>query len=530
MTIQTGTGKMRKSPALALTAILVWLVLISLLVWPWIVRLDATDWMLSAAGHFSGLVWWLMLLWAFHHLAYQIAGLFYREKPQVTRSDTPEIAILYTTRDDFNPNCCRSCVEQVYPRFRVLICDDSENEIYRALISDFCSAHPQRCTLVRRPDCGGFKAGNLNNAVKTEVTEEWVLLVDADQKLPEDYLRTLVSVAPKADSSIGFVQGAQKSAIDPQSSHLQQAMAPGAQGFCQRDLPLRTEFGFVPMLGHGTLIPTETLRSCGGFPEVVSEDFAFAMQAAGRGLHGRYVRNAVSEESFPHDFPAFVIRLRKYASGTAELFRRAFPTFLFANHNTALVAKWDLFLMLGWYLLMPFVVINGFVAAYVCHRYWTSGIPILIPMLPYLFTWLVLSALAIVISASDNVRQAFRFYFWSGGIFLSALPLASCAFVRHLFRDPVFERTPKNGQSEGLSRIAVRCTPALGLAALILAAVWYSPFSFVLAGHGVAYLSFPLYAHLCRDSARGRFARAVIYLPGLLLLAAVGAVWYWAYS
>lgn len=516
-----------KSAAIAASVLLGWAVLAVLLVGPWFGRLDRGGWLDTALGLFAAFVCWIMLLWAFHHLAYQIAGLFYRPGARIATAGTPPVAILYTTRDDFSPTCCRSCLEQDYPEFRVLVCDDSETETYQALVAEFCREYPdERCQLLRRDGHAGFKAGNLNHALDTAVREDWILLVDADQDLPPDYLRNLMSYAPPSDPGLAFVQGAQEAAVDPRSTPLQDAMAPGAASFCQRDLPLRNGFGFVPMLGHGTLIPTAALREGGGFPAVVSEDFAFAMQAARRGRRGLYVRQVVSQESFPHDFPAFVIRLRKYASGTAELFRREIPAFLFWAHPGSLVERWDLLLMLGWYALLPLLSVNGFVAAYVGHRFWTDGIPIVSPLIPYLFTWLVLATWSVLLASAADLRDAWRHFFWSAGLYAAVLPLASVAFVRHLFVPAAFDRTPKHGRSAALHSPTSRLTQLLGASGLVLSVVWLSPYSFVLAGQSVAYLSFPLYAHLCADTLLGRLARAAIYVPGLLFLAAIAAIWY----
>jgi cellulose synthase/poly-beta-1,6-N-acetylglucosamine synthase-like glycosyltransferase len=263
------------------------------------------------------------------------------------------------------------------------VCDDSQQSDYRQMIDEFCAEHAERCRAARRPDNRGFKAGNLNHAIQTEVQEEWVPVVDADQVLPPDYLRQLVAHLPASPDGCAFVQAAHEATVNEQSSLLQQALAPGAKFFCQRDMPLRIRFGFVPMLGHGAIISLRAWRECGGFPEVVFEDFAFALAAANHGLRGKYVGSVVSYESLPFDFHAFVIRVRKYASGTAELFRREIFPFLVGR--ATLVEKWDLVLMLGWYVLMPLIFANGFLAAYVCHRYWTEGVPLLHPLLPYLF-------------------------------------------------------------------------------------------------------------------------------------------------
>ena len=44
--------------------------------------------------------------------------------------------------------------------------------------------------------------------------------------------------------------------------------------------------GSPPMLGHGVLIRTESLREVGGFPNVISEDLGLTILFAEKGLTG----------------------------------------------------------------------------------------------------------------------------------------------------------------------------------------------------------------------------------------------------
>jgi hypothetical protein len=68
----------RKKPQVVFSALAVWLVLFFFIVLPWIHRFDRFDMPLSVLAHLSAFAWWLVLLWAFHHLAFQICGLFSR--------------------------------------------------------------------------------------------------------------------------------------------------------------------------------------------------------------------------------------------------------------------------------------------------------------------------------------------------------------------------------------------------------------------------------------------------------------------
>jgi cellulose synthase/poly-beta-1,6-N-acetylglucosamine synthase-like glycosyltransferase len=519
-----------KRPTVVLCALGAWAVLVFFVIWPWMCRFEDPELgtAFSIAAHVSAILWWLVLLWGLHHLAFQVVSIFGpRSRVTAAGSGRPTVAVLYATCDDFDPRCCQSCLDQDYGSFRVLVCDDSRQPEYRKTVEDFCAKSPGKCVLVRRPDRRGFKAGNLNHAIATSVKEEWVLIVDADQMLPRDYLSMLVSRLPESDDRVAFVQAAQEPATDDQSSPLQTALAPEVSWFYSYDLPARRSHGFLPMFGHGAMIRTSAFEALGGFPEVVSEDFALSLRAAAQGQRGEYVVDVVSREALPYDFGGFVIRMRKFAGGTAELIRRWMIPFLLSP--VTLAEKWDFTMMLSWYVLMPFVTANGFLAAWVCHGYWVEDFPYLHPALPFLYTWLVLLVFAFVTALSRSWVDAVRFYFWSTAIYTATLPLAAWSFIKHLVLTPSFARTPKNREQVRLGAPGSVFMVLLGCAAVALSAVWISPFSPVLAGQGAAYLCYPLYGRLCSKSPLGTLARAAVYLPGVLMLFGLYAMWRWAY-
>jgi cellulose synthase/poly-beta-1,6-N-acetylglucosamine synthase-like glycosyltransferase len=532
-------------------ALVAWLALLGLAVWGWV---DQSEWawqgnpdlgVAAPLAVISALIWWCVLLWAIHHLTFQLGSLMLNSPPKASPDPTgPPIAILYTTCDDFNTRSCKSCVQQDYQNFRVLILDDSSIQDYKNMVDAFCAEwQPPKCELVRRDGRDGFKAGNLNHGLAHVVNEEWVLLVDADQVLPTSYLSTLASRIPVADISVAFIQTSNDVEVeDARTSRFQRALALTIPLYFFRDLSLRQRFGFVPLLGHGALVrrgalketnefPEEFPEGCPeGFPEAVSEDYAFAMQTARKGQTGLFAETPAGTESLPHDFGGFMLRLRKYAGGTAELFRMKLIPFL-RSHHVQVVEKWDGLMQLGWYPLMPLVTLNGFLSAFVVHRLWEAKLPYLSPVLPFLYAWMLLALLCLYLSVTHRrVRSALRsvatVYFWSTALHAAAMPIASISFLRHLLLpQPSFPRTPKNGEAQDLKGTSIVFMIALGLLAIAAAVYWNSPFSPVLVGQGVAYGSYPLYGKLCAESLPGEFSRIAIFAPGALMLFGLFTMW-----
>jgi cellulose synthase/poly-beta-1,6-N-acetylglucosamine synthase-like glycosyltransferase len=274
-------------------------------------------------------VWFFVLFidiaWAY--AAYNIAVIgfatWYRRSSRraevvaaVPPGELPPVALLYTTCNDFAEEPVLSCIGQQYARFRVYILDDSSDPAYRARIDAFAARHSDRITVVRRHDRHGFKAGNLNHALTAVAREPLFALVDADEILPPNFLSALV---PRllTTPDCGFIQATHRS--NPASrSPLARDLGCGVDSHWRWYHPLRNEYGFVMLLGHGALIRRQAWMEAGGFPEIVSEDLAFALRAREAGWRGRFAEDVVCYEEFPEDVRAFRVRHMKWTRGTCE--------------------------------------------------------------------------------------------------------------------------------------------------------------------------------------------------------------------
>jgi cellulose synthase/poly-beta-1,6-N-acetylglucosamine synthase-like glycosyltransferase len=294
--------------------------------------------------------------------------------------------------------------------------------------------------------------------------------------------------------------------------------------FYKRDLTWRVPCGIMPFQGHGAAIRRSSWEAVGGFPLVVSEDYAFTLRALAWGGRGAYAEHIRSWESYPRDFGSFAIRLCKFAGGTAELFRREIPRFLAGSASG--VEKADLLFLLLWYPLAPLMLANAFVSAYICHRIWIYNIPFLHPALPYLFLAMFLFNFPVIVSTVRRPFEAIRYWAWAVCVYGAALPSAALHFVVGLFRRPRFARTPKQGDEVRPAAITSLCMVVFGASSLWLSLYWKSPFSFVLASQGVTYTFFPFLPALNSRSLAGWLMRRLVWLPGLLLAIALYAMWH----
>src|SRR5205085_191339 len=95
-------------------------------------------------------------------------------------------------------------------------------------------------------------------------------------------------------------------------------------------------------------------RNCwediGGFPEIVSEDLAFAVEARKKGWRGYFAEHVICYEEFPQDFRAFRIRHMKWTRGTCQLLACKATRIIFCPILTT-VEKIDILLAL---IRLPF--------------------------------------------------------------------------------------------------------------------------------------------------------------------------------
>ena len=227
-----------------------------------------------------------------------------------------DVAVLYTTCNDFVLESAVSCLAMKYRNFKIYILDDSTDTAYQEKIDRFASLNTERVKVVRRENRRGFKAGNLNYALKNVVTESLFVIADADEIMPADFLCKLVPRLEE-DPNCGFIQANHKSKFWGTTS-LEKDMGVGIDIHWARYQPLRNEFGFVMFLGHGALLRKECWELVGGFPELVSEDLAYALAIREYGYYGTFAEDVVCYEEFPSSVRAFRIRHVKWTRGTCE--------------------------------------------------------------------------------------------------------------------------------------------------------------------------------------------------------------------
>jgi len=245
-------------------------------------------------------------------------------------SGCPAVALLYTTCNDFQEDAARSHLNQDYNRYHFFVLDDSSQPGYRARIDAFAKLFPGRVTVIRRSERTGFKAGNVNHAIRLiGDAYDYFSISDADTVLPPNFIRALLPYVqcPR----IAFAQAAQAAPSDSKTSFAR-FMAWNTNLHFRHYASTKNRYGFVMFYGHGAVLRTDVWRRIGGFPEIATEDLAYSMKMRELGYEGVFVNEVVCAEEFPPTYKQFRKRNEKWIRGTAECLWKYCPSFVKAAH------------------------------------------------------------------------------------------------------------------------------------------------------------------------------------------------------
>lgn len=490
------------------------------------------------------------------------AGASLKTVPVSRDREFPPVAILYTTCNDFVEASALSCVQQHYPRFTVYICDDSTDPVCKQRIDRFASKFPGRVKVVRRPDRRGFKAGNLNFALSGATAREpFFAIADADELLPPDFIEKLVPHL-LADPTCGFVQ-ANHRCNPAQKSALARALGVGIDIHWKWYQPLRNKFGFVMFLGHGALIRRQSWEAVRGFPEIVSEDLAFAIRIRELGWRGKFVEDVTCYEEFPETVRAFRIRHMKWTRGTCEFLEKemipllksrtiSWPEkfdILFPTLNLPLTFFYFLF-MINANLVLPFIFgVSQPLTLGIAGSEFVLPVRMLDPMFQliysldfYLITLLTLIApiLCFVLDLWRHPVQLFRFLARSTALYAALSPLSALGVVSYAVTGKaIFLVTGDREQHTGdllraksvslpkkatlaFKNLLLRSHPDLALvrllefaAGLLLAITSIYLFQISFSGLTLAFILLPVMHRVHWENA---VIQKIIYLPFVLIL------------
>ncbi|MCG2710884.1 MAG: glycosyltransferase [Candidatus Omnitrophica bacterium] len=351
----------------------------------------------------------MMWLYGIYHCAHIVFSYFFKTKifPKKLNPDfSPAVAVLYMTRNDFSEQACITCINQDYKNYQVYICDDSDDQTAQKKIDAFVKNNKINVQILRRRSNRGYKAGNINDALKSiDEKYQYVAVADADSIFPEYFLKKIMPYFT-ASSKIAFVQAMQKS-LKNQKGYLGKTMLSMVDIHWQHYMTLKNQYGFVMWYGHGAVLKRSIIEEIGGIPEVVTEDLSFSSKVRGLGYYGVVAGDVESVEEFPETLEKFRRRNRKWVRGTYEYLRRLYPQILFSK-KIPWFEKADIFIS-AFALLqaIPFLMLvftASFIMPFYYAKYQINGPLFLVPPLFY-DDWL-----QVILKTRYNVFWLLDFY------------------------------------------------------------------------------------------------------------------------
>ena len=316
---------MSKSPRVYLIILAVWAVLLTLLLptsyhqaqrateggWP-VVVLVVTSAVFIAYFWLNGTKDIVYTL--YYHL---VAARRHRPVPaRGTGGRPPRVVLVYCTCNDFSADSLARSMRQRYDNYQTVILDDSTKPEYLAQVDAFAAEHD--VLVVRRGGRAGFKAGNLNNFLRTADFDYFVIL-DSDEIIPPGYIeRSLDYFAHHAEA--GVVQ-ANHIATRNRNAFMRM-FSIGVDSHWVAYQTVKDRFGFLSLLGHGAMVSRACYDAADGFPHVVSEDLCFSIAARDAGYLTVFAPDIICEEEYPVDYLAFKKRHSKWTQGNMEFIKR----------------------------------------------------------------------------------------------------------------------------------------------------------------------------------------------------------------
>jgi len=330
---------MKKSPRLYLLIVFLWIALLAVTLVPLLTEIAKSEkygWsvaaLVTASTLFIGYFW----LNGTKDLAYT---LYYhlRRKSLYTipephkwqkifgRVASARVVMAYCACNDFAPESLLKCMNQDYPNMEIVILDDSSKADAKAEIDDFAQAYNLR--VIRRDNNIGYKAGNLNNFLRSADYDYFVIL-DSDEIVPDDFISRCLDYFAN-DPSTGIVQ-ANHIATRNRNTFMN-LFSIGVDSHWPTYQMVKHHHGFLSLLGHGAMVSRECYLAAGGFPHFVAEDLCFSIEARHNGYYVAFAPDILCEEEYPVNYLAFKKRHSKWTQGNMEFIKRYTKRIMLSN-------------------------------------------------------------------------------------------------------------------------------------------------------------------------------------------------------
>jgi cellulose synthase (UDP-forming) len=187
----------------------------------------------------------------------------------------------------------------------VYLLDDGKTEATRSLAADLGVRY------IRRSDDGGYKAGNVNSALRHHVREPYAIIVDADFALHPEFIQRTMPLF--ADPQVAAVQtpqiyGNEDTLFSRGCQHIQDIFYTYLQ-------PGRHLWGSSFCVGTNVIFRVSALREVGGLREMHSEDIFTTLALLERGYRVSFLNEGLAVGLSPTTLTSFYTQQNRWARG-----------------------------------------------------------------------------------------------------------------------------------------------------------------------------------------------------------------------
>ncbi|HLP79208.1 MAG TPA: glycosyltransferase [Acidobacteriota bacterium] len=332
---------------------------------------------------------------------------------------------------------------------KIYLLDDSTNPDDKASMQRL--ANKYGINLVRRTDRAGYKAGNLNNALKNHVTEKYFAVFDSDQAPLPQFLEETMDYF--SDPEVAFVQTPQH--FVNTDSPIEKAQQLGNNIFYQAQCVCKAHDKAMPFCGTNVIVRTDVFKLVKGFAYyTATEDIELGMRMNEAGYHGAFVPKILVHGYATTHFNAYASQQYRWANGNLAILRKNWLKICLGRFN--MLQQIHFMFTLGWwlmgivnivYILVP--ILSLFLGG--THHSWLP------PVVIFLLFFNVVIGVSMIYAALNNradEKVTFTDAFLQYSLLTNSMFIYAWAAVNALLGRYVgFVRTSKTHQQTGIWQV-----------------------------------------------------------------------------
>lgn len=328
-----------------------------------------------------------------------------------------------------------------------------------------------------RKDNEGKKAGNINNAVKHVVREDYFVVLDADQAPEPEFLE--VTMDHFSDPRVSFVQTPQY--LVNETTPLERAAKIGANIFFQAMCVARSNDHAMVFCGTNAVFSRQAYEKVGGFSYyTATEDIELGLKMDQEGYFGVYVPKIVCKGFAPPDFPSYASQQYRWSNGNLAILRESWMkifggrfSFRQQMHAVFALGWWLIGIVTLIYIVTPLIALLFGLAT---HHTW---LPTSLLMLLYVHVTMGIGMIYVGLHGRlDSDRVTFKDALLQYSLITNSAFIYAKAAINALFKRYVgFVTTNKAGSDSGYRHIL----PNLLLGGLCFAVSIYAVYNAAIA-------------------------------------------------